>query len=261
MFSWIEKHRSWLLPTTLILFILEIATLPFVIEFTYAGRSEKPSHTLVYTADHEGAALQWDSDTGVRSDGSAELDLFFAEYDGVKSEDGEDVIAPGTDGFNIVRLENHVSGETDYTAVLYRIDSSDKIPVKASLSGENFSDTADFPLPGGVKEDQVIRAVKGTLNGGQLQDFDINWHWTYYDDDVQDIVDTYLGNKFAFGNPDRVRVGLYIVVEDEGTYVSPKPPQTGDDFMLGLHITLICISGALLVLLPISRRREEKCKD
>lgn len=257
MFPWLEKHRQWLLPTVLILFILEIVTLPFVIGLTYSGRSERPNHTLTYTADSEGASLMWDSATGIRTDGTAELDLFQAEYDGVKAEDGENVIAPGTEGLNIVRLQNNVSGAIQYTAVLYRIHTSDQLPVKTALSGTGFTDTESYPLPQGVEKTQVLRAVTGTLSGGQLQDFDIDWLWSYYESDAQDIVDTYLGDK---GAADRVTVGLYVVVADDNGYVSPDVPKTGDDSLLGVHLALLCISAFVLILLLVSRKWEEKCR-
>lgn len=257
MFPWLEKHRQWLLPTVLILFILEIMTLPFVIGLTYSGRSESPNHTLVYSADSESASLMWDSATGIRADGTAELDVFQAEYDGVKAEDGQNVVAPGTEGFNIVRLENSVKGSIRYTAVFYRIQTNDKLPVKASLSGTGFTDTDTYSLPAGVEEKQVLRAVTGQLGGGQRQDFDINWLWTFYESDDQDMVDTYLGNKDP---ADRVTVGLYIVVEDDNSYITPDVPKTGDDSFLGLHLSLLCLSAFVLILLFVSRKWEEKCK-
>jgi len=272
---YLEQQRRWLLPAVLILFILEIVTLPFVIGLTYSGRSEEPNHVLTYTANSSNAKLTWDSATGIRNDGSAELDLFDAIYPSVQANNGENVIAPGTDGFNIIRLKNSVGGTINYTAVLYRIRTSDKLPVYATLSGENFIDTANYPLPNGVEENQVVRAVTGTLGGNQIQDFDINWLWSYYDDEAQDIVDTYLGDEAAFCNEEKVTVGFYITVEDGNNYISeddndhiaedgndyivPTVPKTGDDSMLGLYFTLMGISGLMLILLLVSRRREEKC--
>ena len=257
MIAKLDKHRPWLLPTVLILFILEIFTLPLVIEFTYSGRQEAPNHILTYTENK----LTWDSATNIREDGSAELDLFNAIYDNAESADGKNIIVPGTEGYNIVRLKNDVSGPVNYTAVLYRIHTSDKIPVSATLDGENFTDTTVYSLPDDVKEAQVVRAVSGTLDGSRIQDFDIQWRWNYYDDDAQDLVDTYLGSKSAFGDADKVTVGLYIVVEDDNNYILPDTPQTGDNLLFGSYIVLMCISGLLLILLFISRRREEKCKS
>ena len=266
MIRYIEQQRRWLLPVVLILFILEIATLPFVINLTYSGRSEAPNHVLTYTADRSNVKLTWDSATGIRDDGSAELDLFDAIYPSVEANNGENVIAPGTDGFNIIRLKNSAGGAIKYTAVLYRIRTSDQLPVDVTLSGENFTDTAYYHLPDGVEGNQVVRAVTGTLGGDQIQDFDINWLWSYYDDETQDIVDTYLGDGAALGNDERVTVGFYITVEDDNDYnvedddpVIPSAPQTGDNSMLGLYFTLMCISGIMLILLFVSRRREEKC--
>ena len=62
-----KKINQWLLPAVLILFILEIVTLPYMVQLTYAGRSEEAGHVLTYT---EGK-LTWDSATGIDENGVA----------------------------------------------------------------------------------------------------------------------------------------------------------------------------------------------
>ena len=177
----------------------------------------------------------------------------------VVAADGKNVIAPGTEGFNIVRLLNDVDGELTYTAVLYQIQSAAELPVVADLDGSGFSDTASYPLPDGVTEEQVVRAVTGKLAGKTVQDFDISWLWEFYVSDAQDVVDTALGNKIA---PDEITVGLYIVVNDDneysddGGYVKPDNPQTGDDSCLVLYIVLMLVSLLMLIFLAVERRRQ-----
>jgi hypothetical protein len=285
MVTKLAKYHQWLLPITLILFILEIFTLPFVVGLTYADRSEAPNQILTYTSDGSGAKLIWNSGTDIRPDGSAELDLFNAEYDNVKSENGIDIIAPGTEGINILRLQNSSDDTIKYVAVLYEINTNDRLPVSTSVTGENFSDTKNYPLPDGVNDSQVIRAVTGNLDAGRIQDFDINWIWNYYDDEAQDVIDTYLGNKAADDDADTITVGLYIVVENDNyiensdnyfndnesalsdndntftentqKYVTASTPKTGDESGIVIYITLMCISGIVLLLLIIGRKREK----
>lgn len=266
-----KTRRTWLLPTVLILFIMEIFTLPLVIELTYAGRSEAPDHVLTYTPGR----LVWDDKTGVTKDGSAVLSLFGTRYDDtVESEDGERVVAPGTDGYNIVRLKNNTRDRITYTAVLYQIKENPQLPVEAALKGKDFTDTKNHPLPKKAEDAKVLRSVTGTVGGSQIQDFDIDWMWEYEESDARDIVDTALGDKAAFGRADDVTVGLYIVVEGDethtdhpdnqgengGNYITPEIPRTGDTIM-GAYLTLLVISGIVLLLLVISRRRERKREE
>ena len=46
-----KKSNKWLLPTVLILFILEVVTLPLIVLLTYAGRAETPEHTEYLLTD------------------------------------------------------------------------------------------------------------------------------------------------------------------------------------------------------------------
>ena len=255
MLRFFHNQKQWLLPATLILFILEIFTLPFVLGMTYSGRSEAPDHVLTYTQNK----LTWDSATGIAANGVAELDLFNAIYDNVSAWEKDNVIAPGTDGYNIVRLKNNVSGEITYTAVFYSIKSTENLPITPELIGTSYTDTTTYPLPEGVKREQVLRAVTGKLGGGQRQDFDISWVWNFYEDDHRDTADTQLGDKAVIDIADNITVGIYIVVEDGNSYVSPEIPKTGDDSMLVLYFALMGVSGLMLILLIFDRRREEKC--
>ena len=185
----------------------------------------------------------------------AALDLFDAVYPNVESADGENVVAPGTEGSSIVRLKNSVKGSVKYTAVLYRIRTSENLPVEAGLGLEGHTPAESYGLPQGVEESQVIKAVKGSIRGGEIKDFDISWLWDYYESAEQDRLDTLLGIE---PEADRVAVGLYIVVEDNNSYTNPTLPQTGDDSRIGMYLTLMGISGVLLILLLIDRRREKK---
>lgn len=253
--KFLNKQRHWLLPAVLILFILEVIALPFALGFTWAGRSETPERVLTYTP----GKLTWDSAAGIDENGAADLSLFETLYQNVNADNDDRVVAPGTEDDSIVRLKNSISGTVRYTAVLYSIRSTDLLPVEVSLSGDGFTDTDTYTLPNGVKDESVIRAVTGTVGGGMIQDFDIDWNWKFYDSEQQDIIDTWLGDKAADDDADDITVGLYIVVEDENTQIKPSPPQTGDAG-IGAYIVLMCVSGAVLLLLIIDRKRSRKCE-
>ena len=218
------KLYPWLLPAALILFLIQAVLFPLMVGFTYAGRSESPGHVLTYTT----GALTWDSATGVDPDtGAAELSLFSETDQNVQSDNGEKVVAPGTERTNVVRLKNNVSRTITYVAVMYRVKEEADLPVEpVLLDSAAFTDTDTYPLPDGVTEDQVVRAVTGTVAGGQLQDFDISWSWSYYENDQRDQVDTALGNRAAWQEADRVTAGLYIVVVEEDEPVDPDPGET-----------------------------------
>ena len=261
-----KKISSWILPLFLILFLLEVVTLPLVFGITYSGRSEGPDHVLTYTPGE----LTWDSATGNDEDGAANLNIYDAVYDNVASANGENVVAPGTEGYNIVRLKNDVSGIISYTAVLYHIRTNEELPVETALLGEGFEDTDIYPLPDGVRDEQVIRAVKGTMYGDTIQDFDISWLWRFEVNDEQNIKDTWFGDQ---GDLDDITVGLYIVVEDtnhyadkeeqeeNSNYINPDIPHTGDDSPIGMYLALMLISMIVLILLIVDRRREKsKCR-
>lgn len=247
-----KRFGRWMPSAVLILLLLAVATLPLVVQFTYAGRSEAPDHVLTYTT----GKLRWDKDTGIDKNGAAVLSLFQSRYDDtVLSDNGARVVAPGTEGFNLIRLHNKGGGPIQYTAVLYQIRQEPALPVQAALEGSGFTDAKTFPLPDGVSRSQVLRAVSGKLKAKEIQNFDIRWLWEYAVSDSQDQLDTLLGGRAADGRPDDVTIGLYIVVQDNNETVIP---QTGDNGVGG-YLLAMAVSGTLLLLLVLAERRKRKC--
>lgn len=287
-----NRVKGWLLPAALILFLLEILLFPFAAQLTYAGRSDSPNHVLTYSAHR----LTWDSATDVDPvTGVAELSLFNSSYSNVQSGNGDKVVAPGTEATNIVRLQNNARSSITYIAVMYRVKEEDTLPVAPVLTDRDaFRDTETYPLPEGVTQDQVVRAVTGSVKAGQMQDFDITWLWEYYESDQRDALDTALGNKAAWEIPDEVMAGLYIVVEeasrpgpvdpddpdepdeatdpadpdspdgsgDPGTsddsYTYPDVPYTGDSSHIVPYLVLMGVSGVLLLILLLERRKAKQ---
>lgn len=248
-----HKMNRWLLPVIVILFVLEVMTLPLVVGVTYSAKNTTPDHVLTYTK----GKLTWDSATDIDKNGVAEMDLFDAVYNNVEAGNGDNLVAPGCEGTNTIQLKNNVSGSVKYTAVLYWIRSTDLLPVEVSLADSTgFTDTTTYKLPDGVEKDQVIRAVTGTVKGGEIQDFDISWLWEFETSAEQDEIDTFLGDKH---NADEVTVGLYIVVEDNNSYITPDIPKTGDESHIGMYVGLMVISLVMLILLLWDRRKEKIC--
>ena len=257
MTAFLEKNRQRILPLLLALAVLALLSLPLAVNPAWAAPGTSPDHVLTYNQN----SLKWDSATGINADGTAELKLFDANYNNVESADGSKVVAPGTDGSNMIRLVNNVSGRIRYTAVLYSIKTDPRIPVQPSLSGTGMYDTASYQLPAGVTGAEVIRAVRGTVAGHGLQDFDINWLWNYEVTDAQDVTDTELGNAAAAAmkeqtEVDSVTVGFYIVVEDSNNYYVPK---TGDDSHIAMYLAFMLIAAAGAAVSVVIYRRHGKC--
>lgn len=248
-----NKISQWLLPTVLILFILEVLLLPVVLEITYAGREEGPDHILTYTTN----SLLWDSATGIDENGVAVMHIFDAKYDDTVDGNGDLVVAPGTEGHNIIRLKNDCERTITYTTVLYCIRTSQVLPVEVALEGDGFADTQAYQLPYQVEPEHVVRAVTGELQTDRIQDFDIAWLWEFYESQQQNEIDTLLGNA---GESEQITVGLYIIVEDEGEIRDPSIPQTGDENRLAMYLTLMGISFCALVLLLWDYRKRESDK-
>lgn len=257
----IMKKHGWLLTCLCILLILEGVLFSFTVKYTYAGRKENPDHVLTYTKGN----LVWDSNTDIDENGCAKFSLFQEYYQNVKTQNGDKVIAPGTESYNVIRLKNNADYTIQYVAVMYSRKEEKNLPVEPELSGQDFTDTDQYPLPDGVERSQVVRAVTGSVEKGTIQDFDIAWKWKYYENDQRDQIDTMLGNKAATEKADDVTVGLYIVIVEnengnsEDIYTDPKIPKTGDSNQILFYIGLMIISGILFVLFWMDRRKERKC--
>lgn len=204
-----------------------LAALTLLAAPAIAAGAAEPAHVLSYTTGR----LTWDSATGIDENGAAVLSLFADAYQNVLSENGERVVAPGTDGSCTVRLENRMGYAISYIAVAYRIKEAETLPVEPEFSCEGAEDTGSYPLPEGVEDAQVIRAVRGELSGGQSADFRLDWLWEYYESDARD----------GPGDTD----------DTDGGYIRPEVPKTGDESAAWLYLALILLVAALLMSLPL----------
>lgn len=253
------KKKDWLIPVVFILFMLAVILIPFAAECTYAGREESPDHILTYKT----GKLTWDSATDIdKQTGAAKLSLFHSTYHNVQAENGDKVIAPGTEGKNIVRLKNDTDHSITYVAVMYRMKEENSLPVEPVMEDKAaYTVASDYSLPDGVSKEQVVKAVTGTVGANTIQDFDITWLWEYYEDEQRDWQDTKLGNTSAWDIADEVEAGLYIVVRDDydsaDSYISAQVPKTGDDSDIALYAILLAVSGILLFLFFLEQRKEK----
>ena len=245
------KARSGILATLVaVLAIAVLITFPYAFNLTWSLPGADSDRTLTYST----GKLTWDSAADVDSAGVIQLSMFRSDYDNVSAENGENVIAPGTEKTTRIRLLNKASGSVRYTAVLYRLDNTD-VPIQAGLTGTDAAITG-YTLPAGVTKDQVIGAVGGDLNGTSVKTVDVDWKWDYSIDDPTDVHDTQLGNRTP---SDAVKYGLYVVVEDENSKDGGVVlPQTGDDSHMMLWFILLVVSLCLMIVLTVWDRRSAR---
>lgn len=243
----ISKRRDWLITTVATLFILNVLVLPVCIRYAYAGSANAPDRTLTYTD----GTLTWDSATSIRPDGTAEVDFFSNAYSNVLSESDDHVVAPGTSRVTTIRLVNEVSRPVSYKALVYQLKQDERLPLESFMESEGASETVNHPaLPNGVAESDIIKVVEGTLDGHQTQDFQVGWNWDFEGSELQDAIDTELGNDASA----EATLGFYVVVSDEGPEeITPDIPKTGDEVPVVTYLALGFISIAILLLLFFKR--------
>lgn len=252
-----KKIQPWLIPVVFILFILELATFPFVVSITDIASDARADRLLTFHADK----LTWDSGDGIGENGEAMLSLFDAYYDSVQSGNGDDVIAPGTAGRTTLRLANASDEKIRFTVVVYQIKSSENLPIVTTLEGAALTTADEFVIPPNVQEDQLIRCAQGTLEPDQEQDFTIRWNWRFEGDEKGNDLDTLLGNAAANGDDD-VLIGFNLYIHDGNGLVFAGVPMIHPIGLIEVWIVMLSLSAVtLLVLLWLKKREQKKCAD
>lgn len=179
----------------------------------------------------------------------------------VNSENGDKLIAPGTENDYTFRLKNTGNCAMDYTMSVEAYFSNDtyKIPVEARMKRYDGS----WLIGSDESYEDVLNLNKvsdsATLGVNRYAYYTLEWCWPF--ETGHDEYDTMLGDLSAEGED----LSLTIVIR---TYAEANPdpnagdddhgglPFTGDSFPLLLCVTALCVSAALIVVLLLGRRRK-----
>lgn len=194
--------------------------------------------------------------------GETDIEIFRISYENgsgqvtVNSENGEKLLAPGTENTYSFALENTGNNPVKYTMSMeaYFTDGTHVIPVEARVSsheGVYLCGSADSYAPV-LDLNQV--ADSGSLKAGYIMPYTLQWRWPF---EIDDEYDTMLGNLAVEED-----ISLTIVIRTTASY-TPDPgsgiPKTGDTSNITLMFTIMVASGAglLILLIPQRKRKEE----
>ena len=191
-----------------VLFALACLTFPFAFNLTWSAPYSNADRTITYTTNK----LEWDASAPTNADGTINLELFKPEYDNVKSEDGENIVAPGTSNSRSVRFMNESTAAIRYWATLYRTDATGANVVAHVTGDEDAELTDQHYYPDGVNENDVVEVETrtGMLTGSNTTQLGVNWEWVFEESKFQDTIDTMVGNT----SDGKVEYGLYVVCEE-----------------------------------------------
>lgn len=178
----------------------------------------------------------------------------------VKSDNGEKVIAPGTENSYTFKLKNTGNVALDYTVELdaYFTPADIEIPITGRLN------RYDGKWVVGGRDDYVnvpvldVAEDNGTLGAGKYTYYTLDWMWPFEGGD--DELDTMLGNLATEQDLIFTIVIKTTATESDDPYDDGgiTPPQTGDNSNLALWITLAISSFAMLVFLLFFQRKERR---
>ena len=221
---------------------------------------------------------------------STNLEIFSVSYvNGQKSvtvsgQDGEKVIAPGTEQTFDIGLYNDSNMSLDYDVEfhafceiirkgatytedeLFEKVSTFEIPVNAAITYKTNNDEQSKYLFGSAEEkppvtDMVNVTHEGTVGKNKYISYELKWEWPFEGDDT---LDTYLGNMASDLAKDNQEIRLTIsVVANAEQATNPNAddgiPKTGDTSGIALWMTFMLVSAAgLMLLIILLRPRGEK---
>lgn len=247
---------------------------------TFRTVSYHPDNHLLLTARPNAPRAKqkpvWESSTN--------LEIFSVSYINgqgnitVSGQDGEKVIAPGTDQTFDIGLYNDSNMSLDYDvkfhAVCEIIDKDDpssdvstfEIPVNASITYTTTQGEQGKYLFGNAEEktpvtDMVNVKHSGTVGRNKYIGYELKWEWPFEGDDT---LDTWLGNMATDLARENQEIRLTIsVVANAEQAIDPDAddgiPKTGDTSNIALWMTFMIASAAgLMLLIILLRPRGEK---
>ena len=223
------------------------------------------------TAGNANAGFQVSDDQQIWSTNTS-IDLFHIRYTNgygeisVQGENGDKIVAPGTDGQYTFSLKNTGSKEADY-----------KVWIEASTS----SGDMDFPVLTKMKnadgwllgsddtwenaEDLNGVSAQGQMEAGKSQDYTIYWQWPF--EQEEDDRDTALGNlndgqelTYTVTIHTQASMDTDSGAADRSQGTSINPVKTGDNTTVTRWILILTAAAAVfgIGLYFIYRRKKEQ---
>ncbi len=178
----------------------------------------------------------------------------------VKSDDGDKVIAPGTEKSYTFKLKNTGNVALDYTVEMdaYFTPADITIPITGRLN------RYDGKWIVGSKDEYAkvpalnVAEDKGTLGAQKYTYYTLDWRWLFESGD--DELDTMLGNLAVEQD-----LTFTIVIKTTATDSSNPyddsgitPPQTGDNSNLALWIVIAVFSFVMMLFLIFYQNKEKR---
>lgn len=195
--------------------------------------------------------------------GETDIEIFRISYENgtgqvtVNSENGDKLLAPGTENSYSFALENTGSNPVKYQMSMeaYFTDGTHVIPVEARVSsheGVYLCGSASGYAP--VLDLNQVTDF-GSLRPGYIMPYTLQWRWPF---EIDDEYDTMLGNLAVDED-----ISLTIVIRTTASYTpeaSSGIPKTGDTSNIGLMLTIMLTSGTalLILLLPLPKSRGKR---
>ncbi len=196
-----------------------------------------------------------------------EVDIFKATYENgegfitVNSDNGDKVVAPGTENSYTFKLKNTGNVPIKYVLDIdaYITPGDNMIPIESRVNRYD----GEW-IVGGQKvwvDVPVLDAAEdaGTLGSGKYTYYTLDWRWPF--ESGNDEYDTFLGNLAAEGEDITITIVIKTVAtatDDPGRDDGITPPDTGDDSILSLWIALAVGSVVLMLILVIFLYKEKK---